>query len=55
MLGNRKGRNSFGDVQMDDRILLKWILNKYPVKGIHLDQDGVQCWAVVNTAVNLRI
>jgi hypothetical protein len=28
---------------------------KYSVDWIHLAQYGVQCWAVVNTVMNVRV
>jgi hypothetical protein len=47
------------DLDVDGKIMLDWILQKWGggevVDCIHLTQDRVQWWAVVNTVMNLRI
>lgn len=44
---------SFGEVEVDERVLLKWILKKYSVRmwaWIHYAQDLVQWRAAANMA-----
>jgi hypothetical protein len=52
-----KGRDHLGDLGIDRRITLKWILKKH-VKGvdwIHLAQDRDQWLALVNTVIKLWV
>ena len=52
-----KGRGYLGDLALDGRILLKWILSKCigDVERIYFARFRDQWLAVVNTELNLRI
>jgi hypothetical protein len=52
---NTKGRDHLGILGVVWRIILKWISNKMAVMmdWIHLAQERVQWWALVNTVLNL--
>jgi len=49
-LVNLKERHHLEDIDVDGRIILKWILKKYGVDWIQLAQDRVQWWVLVNIA-----
>jgi hypothetical protein len=40
------------DLDLDGRVILKWILEKLIVDCIYLVQDRIQWWALVNTVIN---
>jgi hypothetical protein len=46
---NLNGKYHFGDMNVDGRIILKWILKKHDVNWINLIQDRVQLLVLANT------
>jgi hypothetical protein len=57
-LGNLKGRDHLEDLNVDEKIILDWILWKTGWEGvdwIHLAQDRDQWQALVNTIMDRRI
>jgi hypothetical protein len=49
------GRDTLGNLGINERIILKCILRKQGVDRIQLAQDRVQWWAFVNTVTNIWI
>jgi len=57
VVGNLKGSDHLGEINIDEMIILKRILREIgceDVGWIHLTQDRDQLRAVVNTVMNLR-
>jgi hypothetical protein len=53
---NLKGRDRWEILGIDRRIISEWILVNYGWKGVDwmdMVQDMEQCWAPVNTVMNL--
>jgi len=53
-LENVNGRTHLGDIHVDRRIILEWILEKWIGKGvnwIYMAQYGVLWWDLVNTVL----
>jgi hypothetical protein len=50
-----KGGDNLGDMDIDVRKILRWILRKQSVKLIHIAQDNVLWQDLVNTAMNFRV
>jgi folate-binding Fe-S cluster repair protein YgfZ len=46
---------TWSDLDVNGRILLKWILSKHEVNWIELALDRVHWRALMNTATNFRI
>jgi hypothetical protein len=44
-----------GDLGIDGRIILTWILKKLGVDWIQVAQDRAQWWALVNTVTNIWV
>ena len=46
-----------GDLEVDGRIILKWILKKWDgnMEWIELARDRDRWWAVVNAVMNLHV
>jgi hypothetical protein len=56
--GNLRGRDHWGDLGVDGRIILRWIFRKWVWAGmdwIELDQDRDRWRALVNAVMNLRV
>jgi hypothetical protein len=52
-----KGRDHLGDLNVDEKMILKLILKKYGCEGMDSIQvvlDKIQKWALVNTVMNLQ-
>jgi hypothetical protein len=54
---NLKGRDDAENLDVDGKIILEWILEKYggKVRPVFICQDRDQWWATVNTVMNLRV
>ena len=56
--GNLRERNHFEDLGVDERIILKWLFEKWhggDMDWIDLAQDRVRWQALVNAIINLRV
>jgi hypothetical protein len=51
---NLKGRNYLRNLDVSGIIILKWILRKYGVGCIHVEQNRIRR-ALVNTEMSLRV
>jgi hypothetical protein len=55
-LENLEGRDHLGNLGLDGRIILNWIINRVEyVYWIHLSQDRVKLWALVIMVMNLWV
>jgi hypothetical protein len=57
LVENLKGTNNSEDLDVDGKLILKWILRKRweIVEWMHLAQDRDQWLALVNMTMNIRI
>jgi len=58
LVRNLRERDHLGDLDVDGRIILRWIFRQWEVRGmdwIKLAQDRDKWRALVNTVMNLRI
>jgi hypothetical protein len=57
LVGKSKGRSPQEDLDMDSRIILKWILERGwgDMDRIHVAQDRDQWSVLVSTIMNLRV
>jgi hypothetical protein len=56
--GNLRERNHLEDLGVDERIILKWLFEKWhggDMDWIDLAQDRVRWQALVNAVINLRV
>jgi len=56
--GNLRERDHLEDPGVDGRVILRWILMKWDVRGMdwtELVQDRDKCWAFVNAVMKIRV